>query len=207
MRRSRSLVLALAAIFILILDVSHASNSIAQREFRIEEYELFHDVLQPLQHEALPQGDFQRIRAMATELVTRGKAIVGLGVPEAPSASRRRFAKARKKFDMTLARLKADAKAGSDAVLKKSLVAVHDSFEQLADLVPTVYQLGMPPIVGVNCPAEKPEAGSEITLSAYTGDPDGLVFFWTISGGKILRVRVRRQLRSTPQGWLGRRFR
>ncbi len=132
--------LTFAAILILIFGGTGASISAAEQHgFRLREYELFHDVLEPMQHEALPQGDFQRIRSMASELVTRGKAIVKLGVPQAPSAPRREFANTRRAFDKALARFSADAKKGSDARLKQSFTAVHDLFEKLADLVPTVY--------------------------------------------------------------------
>src|SRR5918992_5915483 len=53
----------------------------AQHGFRVKEYEKFHDVLHPLEHEALPRNDFKRIRAKADELVTLGEAILKLGVP------------------------------------------------------------------------------------------------------------------------------
>jgi hypothetical protein len=145
MKRSQApLVLTLAAVFILTLEVPNASTSTAvQHRFPIKEYELFHDVLEPLQHEALPQGDFRRIRAMANELVTRGKAIVALGIPpESPEASksqRRKFVKMLRKLDRALAIFKTDAQTGSNTDLKKSFTAVHDYFEGLADLVPSVY--------------------------------------------------------------------
>ena len=52
-------VLTLFAILILACAVIHGSTSVAvQRALEIKEYELFHDVLHPLQHEALPKGDF-----------------------------------------------------------------------------------------------------------------------------------------------------
>ena len=51
-------------------------------EFSVKEYGEFHDVLHPLQHEALPAKDYQKIRANAGELVKRGRAIVRVGVPK-----------------------------------------------------------------------------------------------------------------------------
>jgi hypothetical protein len=187
MKRSQLLSLFTAAIFILTLEVPDASTSAAaQHRFRIKEYELFHDVLEPLQHEALPQSDFRRIRSMANELVSRGKAIVKLGVPEAPKSNRREFAKALRKFDKALAKLKTRARKGSDTKLKKSFSAVHDSFEKLADLVPTVYPGGSPPTISLDCPSSKLEAGSTITLTANTPAPEELIFLWTVGGGKIL---------------------
>jgi hypothetical protein len=141
MKRSRSLsILKFATLCILTLGVPRAAtNAALQHGFQIKEYELFHDVLHPLQHEALPQEDFQRIRSMANELVTRGKAIVKLGLPQAPNANRREFAKSLREFDRALARFKIDARAKNNSKLKKSYIAVHDSFEKLADLVSNVY--------------------------------------------------------------------
>jgi hypothetical protein len=188
MKRSQLLsVLKLAAICILILVVPYvATNAAVQHGFQIKEYALFHDILHPLQHEALPQGDFRRIRSMANELVTRGKAIVKLGVPEAPKANRREFAKALREFDRALAEFKTDAKAKNNTKLKKSYIAVHDLFEKLADLVPTVYPRGMPPIIGLDCPPGKLEAGSRLTLTANTAANERLVFLWEIRVGKVL---------------------
>ena len=50
-------------------------------DFSVKEYEEFHRVLHPLEHEALPRKDFQRIRSNAGELVKRGESIVEVGVP------------------------------------------------------------------------------------------------------------------------------
>jgi hypothetical protein len=185
MKRSQLVsALTLLAVFIITSRVPYAAtNGAVQKEFRIEEYELFHDVLEPLQHEALPQGDFQRIRSMASELVTRGKAIVKLGVPPAPKTNRRDFAKALRTFDRALAKFKAHAKSGSNARLEESFTIAHDSFEKLADLVPTMYPSGSPPAVLMKCPGSA-EAGTKITLTAVTFDD--LSFLWSISAGNIL---------------------
>ena len=155
MKRSQTFATLTLAILILTLEVPGAANTGVQGWSRVKEYENFHDVLHPLEHEALPQGDFARIRSKATELVKLGKAIVKLGVPPAPKASRREFAKARSEFDRALARFKIDAKTGSDSRLKQSYSAVHDSFEKLADLVPTVYPAAKPTPVGFAQKVEK----------------------------------------------------
>lgn len=176
---------ALTAILIITLQVSRVANAAMQHGFAIEEYELFHEVLHPLQHEALPQGDFKRIRSMAKELVKRGKAIVKLGVPDAPKAERRKFAEARRRFDRALAAFESDAGTGSNSRLRRSFSAVHDSFEELADLVPTVYPGGMPPTVSLDCPASQLEAGSEIILHASVPEVGSFTFTWTIDRGTI----------------------
>lgn len=107
--------------------------------FSVREYEEFHHVLHPLEHEALPQGDFKRIRAEAVELTKRGEAIVKLGIPAGVKQEHTaEFTEELKKFAAALTKFKEDAEAGTDAQLKESYSAVHDSFEMLAALLPPV---------------------------------------------------------------------
>jgi hypothetical protein len=107
-----------------------------QHEFSVKAYEEFHDVLHPLQHEALPKGDFATIRARSMELVKHGKAIVKVGVPKSVPTDRvADFKKRLAIFNKTLTQFRKDAKAGSDAQLKTSYSAVHEEFEELANLV------------------------------------------------------------------------
>ena len=106
-------------------------------DFSVKEYEEFHRVLHLLQHEALPQKDFQRIRANAGELVKHGEAIVRLGVPPGTAAKNvEEFGKELKKFDDALTRFREHAKAGTDEQLEGSFSSVHDSFEVLAGMLP-----------------------------------------------------------------------
>ncbi len=70
----------------------------------VKQYEDFHDVLHPLEHEALPKGDFARIRSQAALLGKRGNAIVKLGVPAGVTAANRdAFATGLTKFKDALA--------------------------------------------------------------------------------------------------------
>jgi hypothetical protein len=103
----------------------------------VKEYEDFHSVLHPLQHEALPKKDFRRIRAQSSLLVKRGKALVELGVPQGTSEEHKvNFGKRLIKFNEALAKFKADARKGTDEQLTASYSAVHDSFEMLAAMLP-----------------------------------------------------------------------
>ena len=105
--------------------------------FGIKEYDAFHDVLHPLQHEALPKGDFARIRSQAKELSARGEAIVKLGVPgEIKTEKVEEFKKNLDAFGKALVKFGADAESGTDADLKTSYSAVHDLFEDLAHMLP-----------------------------------------------------------------------
>lgn len=105
--------------------------------FSVKEYEDFHHVLHPLEHEALPKGDFKTIRAKADELVTLGEAILKLGVPGGVKEKNRdEFKEWLGKFGDALVKFKADAEAGTDTQLKESYTSVHDSFEMLAGMLP-----------------------------------------------------------------------
>ena len=105
--------------------------------FGIKEYDAFHDILHPLEHEALPKGDFAKIRAQAKELSKRGDAIVKLGVPKEIKAEKTdAFRKHLNDFATALVKFNSDAESGTDADLKTSFSAVHDLFEELAHMLP-----------------------------------------------------------------------
>ncbi len=105
--------------------------------FSVEQYDAFHDVLHPLQHEALPAKDFRRIRTKAALLAKRGNAIVRLGVPRGVTeANKEEFGKELSKFKEANARFKTASTKGTDADLEASFNAVHDSFEMLAAMLP-----------------------------------------------------------------------
>jgi CSLREA domain-containing protein len=106
-------------------------------DFSVKEYDEFHRVLHPLEHEALPKNDMATIRRRANELIKLGDAIVKLGVPAGTkSESVENFKKELEKFKEALVKYGSDAESGSDADLKKSYSAVHDSFEELAGMLP-----------------------------------------------------------------------
>ena len=113
-----------------------ATNAAAQQPFSVKEYESFHDVLHPLEHEALPKKDFKRIRVKAGLLIKRGRAIVKVGVPPGTSEDKRdEFTKELKRFDEALTKFRTAARTGTNAKLKTSYSTVHDSFEMLAALM------------------------------------------------------------------------
>ncbi|HEU0253241.1 MAG TPA: hypothetical protein VFR12_09445 [Pyrinomonadaceae bacterium] len=105
--------------------------------FGVKEYDAFHDVLHPLEHEALPKGDFAKIRSDAKELTKRGEAIVKLGVPKGIKAEQvEEFKKHMSDFTAALTKFSSAADSGTDADLKTSFSAVHDSFEEMAHMLP-----------------------------------------------------------------------
>jgi hypothetical protein len=106
-------------------------------DFSVKEYDEFHKVLHPLEHEALPKNDFATIRAKAGELVTLGQEITKLGVPRGTKQEHvEDFKKQLKMFRNALSRFRSAAKSGTDEQLKTSYSAVHDSFEMLAAMLP-----------------------------------------------------------------------
>lgn len=129
----------LAALLLITLAwlVSTASAAGVQESFGVKEYDDFHAVLHPLQHEALPKKDFATIRQRAKELVRLGNAIIKVGVPSGVKSERvSDFNKSLSKFSDTLIKFDADAQSASDDQLKTSYTAVHDSFEELAGMLP-----------------------------------------------------------------------
>jgi len=117
--------------------VPGATNAVPQHGFSSQEYEKFHDVLHPLEHDALPKKDYRRIRSQANLLVKRGNAIVKLGVPNGTSEDRKEeFAKELDSFREALAKFRVDARRGTNDQLKASYSAVHDTFEILAAMLP-----------------------------------------------------------------------
>lgn len=119
---------------ILLLAVPMA---VAQHGFSVKQYEEFHDVLHPLEHEALPNNDFGRIRKQSATLIKHGREIVKVGVPNGTAAEKQaEFRKELAKFSSALNKFRTHARRGSNSQLKTSYSAVHDSFEMLAAMLP-----------------------------------------------------------------------
>ena len=138
MKRTRLLVVFVFAVFSLMTLPSAAQEGHGSKHgLSVRQYEDFHDVLHPLQHEALPNKNFKEIRAKSALLTRRGRAIVQLGIPRGTTKENRaEFAKELKKFSKALNKYNADARRGTDAQLEASYSAVHDSFEMLAAMLP-----------------------------------------------------------------------
>ncbi len=138
--RHRISVLFLLTAFLLStasLSAPGATNAAPQHGFSIKEYEKFHDVLHPLEHDALPKKDYRRIRSQANLLVKRGNAIVRVGVPSGTCEDKKEeFAKELDSFKKALVKFRADARTGTNSRLKASYSAVHDKFEMLAGMLP-----------------------------------------------------------------------
>jgi hypothetical protein len=133
--------LSLFAIAVLLCSIGitsgHTVDSNRDDEFSVKQYNEFHELLHPLQHEALPKKDFARIRTKSMELVKSGEAIVQLGVPAGTKeADVEQFKTELKTFKNALSKFSADALDGTNDQLESSFSAVHDSFEMLAGMLP-----------------------------------------------------------------------
>lgn len=133
----KAFILTIAALLVALhgQGASLTASAGADEHFSVREYNLFHDVLHPLQHEALPKKDFKTIRARAGVLFARGRALVRLGIPPGVQETET-FLKELRQFEAALVKFKADARKKSNVRLEQSYNAVHDSFEMLASLLP-----------------------------------------------------------------------
>jgi len=179
------------------------SDAAPQHGFSVKQYETFHDVLHPLEHEALPKGDYKSIRTKAGLLYSRGRAIVRLGVPAGTSEEQKaEFVKGLKTFSQALTKFRSDARRGTNEQLKVSYSAVHDSFEMLAGMLPRQHNPGVPPTISLSCPSSRLEEGEEVTLSADY--PHDLVkITWTLSAGRILEGQHTRTIKVDTVGLAG----
>ena len=129
-------ILTVAVIAFVVSPARTHAHSVDE-DFSVKEYDEFHRVLHPLQHEALPRKDFAQIRSKAPELVKRGQAIVNLGIPKGMAEEHTEdFTKELAKFSSALQKFRTDSRRASDDQLSVSYNSVHDSFEMLAAMLP-----------------------------------------------------------------------
>lgn len=137
MLQAHVMIKRLTTLCVIALTIFLSSPVLAASDFGVREYDDFHHVLHPLEHEALPKNDFATIRARAGELVKLGAGITKLGVPAATKPeNREEFEKELRKFKEALAKFRKASKSGTDPELKTTFSAVHDSFEMLAGMLP-----------------------------------------------------------------------
>lgn len=97
-------------------------------------FDRFHDLLHPLQHDAVPQNDYARIRRDGRDLVLAGRRITNNVVP-ATVADTAKFCDEQARFELALKEFDRAARRKDDAELKRSFASVHDTFEELASLI------------------------------------------------------------------------
>ena len=135
--KSITVIASLLAISLSAIVVLAQEGHEKKHGFSVKQYDAFHDVLHPLQHDALPNKDWRQIRTKSALLANRGYAIVRVGVPRGVSdENKTEFRTELRKFNAALGKFRSDARRGSDAQLETSFSAVHDSFEMLAGMLP-----------------------------------------------------------------------
>ncbi len=204
MKQNKSpVVLALFLSTVFLLSATNISAA-PQHGFSVKQYESFHHVLHPLEHEALPKGDFKRIRTKAGLLYSRGRAIVRLGVPAGTSAEQKaEFEKGLKTFSQALIKFRSDARRGTNDQLKISYSAVHDTFEMLAGMLPRESSGGLPPSINLNCPSGRSEQGDHITISADYAPDVFVKIAWNLSAGRIVGGQHTRTITVDTSGLAG----
>jgi len=113
----------------------HADGGQAHSAFNNTDFDRFHDVLHPLQHDALPKNDFATIRREAKRLVAAGRPLTRGYVP-AGVTDTAKFCEELANFADALKRFDRDAKRKDDEAMKRSYIRVHDTFEEMAHLLP-----------------------------------------------------------------------
>lgn len=112
-------------------------TSATPESFKIKQYKEFHDVLHPLEHDAMPKNDIGAIRAKASDLVRLGNDIIKLGVPRGTNPELfDTFETELENFNRALKAFATEASEGPDDKVKVTFSAVHDSFETLASMLP-----------------------------------------------------------------------
>ena len=103
--------------------------------FNNTDFDRFHGVLHPLQHEALPKNDFQTIRREAKRLVAAGRPLTRMVIPVGITDTAK-FCEEQARFTDALKQFDRAAKRNDDEALKRTYVRVHDTFEEMAHLLP-----------------------------------------------------------------------
>ncbi len=146
MSKQSNKIFALLCVLTFAFNFAHAQETIKPQHnqpaeaqdkhgFGVAAFDRFHDVLHPLQHEALPNNDFKTIRTQAATLARLGRPLVKMKAPH-NITDRAKFTSEQKRFGRALRDYQQAAARDNDDELKTSYIAVHDSFEELAQLLP-----------------------------------------------------------------------
>jgi Zn-dependent M32 family carboxypeptidase len=131
-------------LFFLIIALS--ASSLSQNKKEVEpaksvqksldrEIQAFHKGLHPLVHDALPKGDFSTIRESLERLLERAKAIQGAQAPKKLAGRQKEIDDAASSLVSQLADMVSTKDKVDDATLEKMFNDMHETFEQLAEIV------------------------------------------------------------------------
>jgi hypothetical protein len=103
--------------------------------FAIKEMNVFHKILHPLVHDALPKEDFAAIRGKLDTLLAEAKAIQHAKLPKKFAGRKDEFEKQSAELVSQLADLVSMKDIVDDATLEKLFNDMHESFESLGEIL------------------------------------------------------------------------
>ena len=129
----RSLIFGLAvAIACAVATVGFAQEHAAKS--KVAEIENFHALLKQVWHDHYPAKEWEKIRSMRGDLVTRKDAVMEVRLRIKPG-DQARVEEARKRFGASVNSFAEVAGTNNDAKLADSVVGMHTAFEVLNDLI------------------------------------------------------------------------
>ena len=99
----------------------------------LPELEHFHDILQPLWHEALPNKDYAAIKAAIPDLKERAQAIVNARLPAKYDFLSESFNANRNALKEAVDQLDAACRADSTELIEEKMTGVHDAYHALTE--------------------------------------------------------------------------
>jgi hypothetical protein len=103
--------------------------------FALKEMNVFHKILHPLVHDALPNNDFAAIRSNLDTLLAEAKAIQQAKLPKKFAGRKEEFEKQTEELVSQLTDLVSMKDIVDDATLEKLFNDMHESFESLGEIL------------------------------------------------------------------------
>ncbi len=107
----------------------------SEPDFPLKEMAVFHHILHPLVHDALPKGDFAAIRARLDTLLAEANAIHKAKLPKKFAGRKQEFDNGSKELVSQLTDMVAMKDIVDEATMEKLFNDMHESFESLAELL------------------------------------------------------------------------
>ena len=137
----KTMVFALVTLIVAVTTSVFAQKQMKDKEkpsehrFALKELQVFHDVLYPLVHEALPKSDFDRIKRNLGRLLRRATAIQKVKLPMELAGRKEGFEAKSNELVTQLQDLVGMKDAVDDRTLEKAFNEMHETFEQLVEIV------------------------------------------------------------------------
>ena len=101
----------------------------------VKEVQAFHKLLHPLVHDALPKGDFAKIRENLEKLLKGATAIQEAQIPKKLAGRQKEATDAANELVSQLTDMVSTKDKIDDATLEKLFNDMHEKYEQLAEIV------------------------------------------------------------------------